>query len=428
MSVERLHVLHYDFETRSTCDLLAAGAWRYAADPSTEVLCCAYAVDDEPVQLWAPGNPIPLEFVEAAAGPNWLIASHNNQFELAIETHVLRPRVGWPLIPLERRRCSMAAALASALPGSLEGAVAALRLPHRKDADGHRVMKQMAKPQKGAGWIDGPERRERLHRYCVADVEAERGLFHAVRPLSPEEQALWVLDAEINARGFHVDVELARAAQKIVRQEQAAIDAEISELTNGAITKAGQVGKIQAFVHERGHQLKGLTKRSVSAVLAREEPAEDVRRLLELRSEGARASVRKLELALLAGADIDGRLRGTLKYWGAATGRWSGRGFQPQNLKRPEGGDLDAAVNAVLSRNLDRVRELGAPLSIVGDISRSMICAPPGHVLFAADFSTVESRILAWLAGENWKLANFREFDRTGDPALDTIWSPRRGF
>ena len=132
-----------------------------------------------------------------------------------------------------------------------------------------------------------------------------------MRPLSPEEQALWVLDAEINARGFHVDVELARAAQKIVRQEQAAIDAEIPELTNGAITKAGQVGKIQAFVYERGHQLKGLTKRSISAVLARGEPADDVRRLLELRSEGERASVRKLD-SLLAGADIDGRLRGTL--------------------------------------------------------------------------------------------------------------------
>jgi 5-hmdU DNA kinase, helical domain len=109
------HVLHYDFETRSACDLPTAGAWRYASDPSTEVLCCAYAVDDESVQLWTPDDPIPPEFGEAATNPNWLIASHNNQFELAIEVHVLRPRFGWPLVPLERRRCSMAAAFAEAL-------------------------------------------------------------------------------------------------------------------------------------------------------------------------------------------------------------------------------------------------------------------------------------------------------------------------
>jgi 5-hmdU DNA kinase, helical domain len=221
------HVLHYDFETRSACDLLTAGAWRYAADPSTEVLCCAFAVDDEPVQLWTPGDPIPPEFIEAEASSNWLIASHNNQFELAIETHVLQPRFSWPLVPLERRRCSMAAALASALPGSLEGAAAAFALPHRKDADGHRIMMQMAKPHKGGGWIDDPGRRERLHRYCIRDVEAERGLFHALPPLSIDEQMLWMLDAEINARGFYVDVELTKNARELVRREQTAIKSRV---------------------------------------------------------------------------------------------------------------------------------------------------------------------------------------------------------
>jgi hypothetical protein len=291
-------------------------------------------------------------------------------------------------------------------------------LPHRKDADGHRIMMQMAKPCKGGGWIDDADRRERLHRYGIADVEAERASFHVVRPLTSEEQALWVLDAEINQRGFYVDVELAKAARELVRREQAAIDAEIAALTGGAITSVGQVAKIANFVRERGHQLTGLTKRSVSAVLARGQPDEDVRRLLELRREGARASVRKLD-ALLAAVDADGRVRGTLRYHAAAPGRWSGRGFQPQNLKRPETEDIGDAVTAVLAGDLSGVRELGSPLGIIGDVMRSMICAAPGHLLVAGDFSAIESRVLAWFAGEAWKLDVYRAFDRTADPALE---------
>jgi hypothetical protein len=257
-----------------------------------------------------------------------------------------------------------------------------------------------------------------LHRYCIRDVEAERGLFHALPPLSIDEQMLWMLDAEINARGFYVDVELTKNARELVRREQTAINAEIATLTGGAITTAGQVAKITEFVRERGHQLTRLTKRSVAAVLARGEPVEDVRRLLELRREGARASVRKLD-ALLAAVDADGRVRGTLRYHGASTGRWSGRGFQPQNLKRPETEDVTSAVTAVLAGDLDGVRELGSPLAVVGDVMRSMICAAPGHMLVAGDFSAIESRVLAWFAGEAWKLNGYREFDRTADPTLE---------
>jgi DNA polymerase len=167
-----------------------------------------------------------------------------------------------------------------------------------------------------------------------------------------------------------------------VRREQAAINTEIAALTNGEITSVGQVTKIAKFVRERGHQLAGLTKRSVSAVLARGQPDEDIRRLLELRREGARASVRKLD-ALLASVNVDDRLRGTLRFHAAATGRWSGRGFQPQNLKRPESEDVTAAVDAVMAGDLNAVHELGSPLGIVGDVMRSMIRAAPGHVLIA---------------------------------------------
>jgi DNA polymerase len=122
------HVLHRDYETRSTCVLKSAGAYRYAADPRTEVLCCGYAVDDSPVQLWTPGDPVPPEFIEAAHNPAWIVVAHNDQFETAIEQLVLAPRCGWPVIPLERHRCTMAMSLACGLPARLSSAADALEL------------------------------------------------------------------------------------------------------------------------------------------------------------------------------------------------------------------------------------------------------------------------------------------------------------
>ena len=127
------HVLHRDYETRSRCVLKSAGAYRYAADPRTTVLCAAYAVDDDPVQLWTPGDPVPPEFIEAAHNPAWIVVAHNDQFEAAIEQFLLAPRFGWPLIPLERHRCTMAMSLACGLPARLSSTADALELANRKD-------------------------------------------------------------------------------------------------------------------------------------------------------------------------------------------------------------------------------------------------------------------------------------------------------
>jgi len=163
--------------------------------------------------------------------------------------------------------------------------------------------------------------------------------------------------------------------------------------------------------------IKSLTPHSISAILAHE-PSDAVRRLLELRREGARASVSKLD-RLLMSVDTDARLRGCLRYHGGSTGRFSGRYFQPQNLKKVETTDIDAAVDAILAGDIDRIRELGAPLTVTADISRSIVCAAPGHRLMGADFSAIESRVLAWLAGEDWKLDAYRKYDETGDPQFE---------
>jgi DNA polymerase len=416
-------VLFRDFECRSPLLLANVGAWRYAAEPSTDVLCVGYAVDDAPVKIWMPGQPIPEEFFAAARESNWLIVAHNDQFETAIEERVLAPRYGWPPIPLERHRCTLAAAAATAIPGALDAAAEAMGIPPRKDAEGYRVMRQMARPRKphrgedpgGLYWYDDPERRAKLRAYCQRDVEVPRELFRRLPPLSVNEQALWQLDALINKRGFYVDRELAEAARKIVHEEQAAIDAEVTVVTAGKITSVNQVAKLQAFLLERGLNVTCLTKRSVADVL-RHQPAEDVRRLLELRSEGAQAAARKLD-SLIAGMDADQRLRGTLRFHGASTGRWSGSRFQPQNLKKAQ--STADALEAVLPGDLEHVRQLGAPLAIAGDLSRAVIRAAPGQNLIGADFSAVESRVLAWIAGEQWKLETYRRFDRTGDPTLE---------
>jgi DNA polymerase len=420
-------VLHRDFESRSAIDLTAVGARRYAADVSTEVLCIGYAVDDGPVQIWTSAQPIPEAFHEAARDPAWIVVAHNDGFETAVEELVLGPRFGWPLVPLERHRCTMVAALAAALPASLEDVATALELTTQKDAVGRRATLLMAKPRrprKGEDpnvvhWHDDWDLRPRLADYCRRDVEIERELYNRLPPLSNAEQQVWQLDALVNRRGFGADRGLAMAASRIVTQEQAHIQARIGELTDGAITSVNQTERILKFIRERGHALESLNKRAVASLLDKDDLTEDVRQILELRQQGGRASVSKLD-TLLASVDADDRVRGCFRYHAASTGRWSGQGFQPQNLKKPEQKNkIEVAIKAVLSGDLARVRALGSPLSILGDISRSMICATRGNVLIGADFSAIESRVLAWIAGENWKLATYRRFDTTGDPAIE---------
>jgi DNA polymerase len=419
-----MRILIRDVETRSKLKLPEVGPWRYAGDNSTDVWCVAYAVDDGSVQIWILGNPIPPEWIEAAHNPDWLVIAHNDAFEAAIEQRLLGPRYGWPVVPIERHRCTMAMALADALPGKLENVAEALKLSVQKDVEGAKLMMQMSKPRKpragedpsGTYWVDDPKKLERLKRYCARDVEVERELYGRLRPLSDAEQKLWILDQAINRRGFAVDVALAAAAHRIVLERKTAIDREIAELSDGRILTVNQIAKIEAFLKDHGHNVSGIGKRSVSAVLARN-PDETVARVLRLRQEGGKASANKLE-TLLETANDD-RLHDTLRFHGASTGRWTGKNFQPQNLTRSQPADLEATIAAVSSGDLDRVAAIGPPLEVVASLSRAMIWAEPGKTLVSADYSAIESRILAWLAGETWKLENYRKFDATGDPALE---------
>ena len=407
----KLTTLRRDYETLSTIDLPAVGAWRYATHPTTDLRCGAYAVDDGPIKLWVPGDPVPAEFIEAARNPDWLVSAFNDQFERLIEQFILGPRYGWPLVPIERHRCSQAAALALALPADLGKVARALALTHQKDAAGHKVMLQLSKPRRprkdedpaGVYWHNDPERLAILYRYVKQDVAVERELDHRIGPLSPELQSEWLLDAVINERGTYLDGTLLDAAINISEAAQREINAELQEITGGELKSINQQ-QIKEWLGERGCDVADIQKVTMLKALERANISPAARRVIELRIDGAHAAPAKLE-TMRDWRNADGRARGTFRFHGASTGRWTSFGIQTQNLKRPVVEDLGAAIEAVATGDLNHMRQLYAqPMSVVGDTARAIFRASPGHRLITGDFSGVESRITAWVSGQQSKL------------------------
>ncbi|MBO4228059.1 DNA polymerase [Bradyrhizobium neotropicale] len=435
-------VVHLDFETRSACDLKVHGVYVYASHPTTDVHCMAYAFDDEPVQLWRRGEPIPprLENHIVLGG---VITAHNAQFERAIFRHVMAPRYGWPNPDVEQWRCTMIYAYAMALPGALEHMGPALNTGFDKDMAGNRLMLAMSKPRRpkkgeptdGILWREAPEDLERLYSYCRSDVEAERAGDKRLVRLRPFEQALWHLDQRINDRGVPVDAGLAKRNLAIVDAHTRRLDREMAEVTDFEVSACSNVNQLKTFLKSKGVTLgeklnkatmqftETLDKESVTRILLDPNLHPAARRALELRQEGGKASVDKID-ALINGMDADGRARGLLQFHAANTGRWGGRRFQPQNILRPdEDFDVDGAIDVILKNPTARAMDIldacfGTPITCVSYTLRGMVAAPKGKKIVAADYSNVEGVVLAWLANEKPRLQAFREYFAGKGPDL----------
>lgn len=399
--------LHIDFETRSTVDLRRAGVYRYAEDPTTDVIVVCWALDEGPVHTWFHHQQVPLDLMVHLADDRVTLVAHNVGFERTILREVLGKRYGWTVPADDRWDDTAARAARMALPRSLDGAAQALGLDVTKDAEGQRLMMRMCRPRSqddnGITWWDDEPRMRRLAQYCATDVEVERRLDRTLRFLTPDERAIWQLTETINDRGVRVDVDFAREAVRLAQEAQALLNAELTALTGGEVMATSNVAGIKRWLLAQGYGLfegedESLNKKAIENLLQQDLPG-DVRRVLEIRLEGGKSSVAKYQ-AMLDRASKDGRVRGNLMYHGASTGRWAGAGVQMQNLPRGTVKDWPAARETLEPVGPETVATLSKML-------RGTIIAEPGKRLLWADYAAIEARGVAWLAGQDDLVAAF---------------------
>jgi hypothetical protein len=350
-----------DIETWSDVDLKKASRRRYFK-ASAKIILIGGALDDRPAWCWHPGEPIPADVIEAYSDPECAYVSHGTFDPYGIE-QIAHQQLGWPLFPPHRRINTIDDLHMLGYPGELALAARILALQHQK----------LPRPKNNAPL-------DEWDRYNLGDVETTRELVRRIHHLvlvTPTERRFREMHAAINETGFAVDLDLAWCALRIVKAEIKAINTELATITGKKIKTIDQNVALLAWLRERGANIKNLTKDALAAFDSSGLP-DDVRRVIELRQSGAKATVKKLK-AFLDFADDDDRIREAFSYHQAHTGRSAGRGSQVQNIKKVEIRDDELATAIALARSGDyaqfKQRFAGDTLGMIANLMRSIVWA-----------------------------------------------------
>lgn len=417
-------VLAIDFETYSAADLPRVGADAYAAHESTGVHCAVMRFSDGGARMvWTPGSDVPAGAVRhfTAGG---VIVAHNAGFERAILRHVLVPAHGWPESRSDQWIDTMDLAAAANLPLSLEMIAKTLGTTAQKDMEGAALMKRVmvAEQHPEGGWTVPTmtaEDRARLIEYCDIDVVTTLAVLARIPKPTPTELAVMRVDRRINERGVHVDLTLARKIDAIAtRRGEELEDLVFSESLE--LTSTSNVNALKVWLESQGVTIPEVKRASKGKTTKRQSLDRDavrklledstlspaVRAVLQARIEAGRVtSLAKVD-RLQQQVGADGRLRGMLAYSRAHTGRWTSHGVQLHNLPKPEKEfPRDAFIDAILRADFDAARELWPIMDGLSFSLRSLFCAAPGCRIIGADYSSIEARGIAWLAGETDALA-----------------------
>lgn len=408
-------LLFLDFETFSATPI-ARGLDVYFRDPEAEIMLGQWAVGPRPVTIhdFTEDPIIPAELEDALLDERVQIIAHKADFERGALHHM------WKMeLPEDRFFCTMACALAHSLPGGLALLADVLKCTAKIAGKDHINLfcKPAPKKQKlrRATRETHPKEWEEFKVYAGQDVGSCREVYHALpkRNYTGEHRRFWFVDQQVNQRGFAVDTELATAAVELLKDDKQKQDSRVQELTWNEekqapeLHSANQRDKLMLHLcREYGVMLESMQADVLAEALEDDRLPEPVKELVRIRISTAMASTAKFSKLLLA-AGPDDRLRGTLQYCGASrTGRHSGKIFQPQNLRRPtmKQGEIDYLTDLIKLRDPEGITMLSDLREACSNIMRGLIVAPPGRKLVVSDWSGIESRVLAWLAGEQWVL------------------------
>lgn len=400
-----------DIETYSSNDLKSCGVYKYVEAPDFTILLFAYSVDRGPVTCcdFAQGETLPENVVEALRDPGVVKTAFNAAFERVCISHYF----GWPLMDPAQWRCTMVRAARMGLPLSLGQCGEVLRLADGKMKEGAALIRYFSVPNRGKRHLpaDAPDRWEVFKKYCIRDVEVEQAILAKVRRLEIPafDEELYTVDQRINDRGVMIDAQMVANAARFDDDYKAELLKEAQQISG--MENPNSPAQIKQYIHQAtGLPIQSLNKKDLDDIEKQLKYWPKPRRVLEIRREMGKTSNKKYP-AMLQCVCQNGRIHGLLQFCGAArTGRWAGRLVQIQNLPQNHLQDLDYARQLVKAGDLaDFELNYSNPTQVLSELIRTAFIAKPGCTFHVCDFSAIEARVIAWIAGENWVLDVFRK-------------------